>query len=265
MADVTQLPADPSNVTTGLAVPSSASPKTTILGNEQSIGAITINPGDGSSEFSVPASAYSLQGFREWALSEEYPERGQITFSSDGLIIDMSPELFETHNYIKMDVGSTLNRLVQQRKLGRFFGDRALFSNERGSICTEPDAMFISGQSVHSGRCTLVESKRPGVNIEVLGSPDWILEVVSPTSVRKDKVILREGYFRAGVGEYWIIDSLGDEIEFQMLVPGMHGYDPVESRDGWLASPTFGCSFRLSAEKDKDGFLHYTLHVQERS
>ena len=259
MADVTQLPPDPASFASGVGV---APTTTTIFADKQAVAAITITPDDGSGEFSIPASAYSLRGFRHWAVSDKYPERGRITFSPEGLTIDMSPELLETHNYIKADVGFTLTGLIRQHKLGRFIGDRALFSNEAGNISTEPDAMFISGQSMRSGRCTLVESSRPGMNIEVVGSPDWILEVVSPTSVKKDKVVLREGYFRSGVGEYWIIDALGDQIEFQVLVSGEGRYVAVEPRDGWLASPTFHCSFRLTVEKDENGFSHYTLHVK---
>jgi Uma2 family endonuclease len=224
---------------------------------------ITLFPLGDSNAISIPKSAYSLRGFRGWALSEEFPTRGHYTFVAGELIIDMSPELFETHNFIKMDVGSALNQLVQRRKLGRVFGDRALYSNENADICTEPDVMFVSGESVRTGRCKRIVSSRPGSNIEIVGSPDMILEVVSPTSIKKDKVILRDGYYRAGVGEYWIIDALGKDLDFQILVPDKDSYIPVEPRDGWLPSPTFGCSFRLTAAKDDDEFVTYVLHIQE--
>jgi Uma2 family endonuclease len=97
----------------------------------------------------------------------------------------------------------------------------------------------------------------------VLGSPDWILEVVSPSSMRKDKVILRDAYYRAGVVEYWLVDALEDELDFQILLPGNDAYVAAKSHDGWLASPTFDCSFRLTREK-RDNFWQYTLHVQEK-
>lgn len=232
---------------------------------KQATATVTINPGDGMPAFSIPAAARTFRGFREWALSEDFPQRGQITFSPEELIVDMSPESLKTHNYIKADISLVVHGLILRRELGRFIADRVLFSNERVGVSTEPDAMLISGSSLQSGRCSLVESKKSGVNIEVLGAPDWILEVVSPTSVRKDKVILREGYYRAGVGEYWIVDGLGDEIDFQILVPGKDNYRSVEPDDGWLASPTFGVSFLLSIKKDKNGFIQYVLHVKENT
>jgi hypothetical protein len=83
--------------------------------------------------------------------------------------------------------------------------------------------------------------------------------------MRKDKQLLRDGYFRAGVGEYWLIDALKDDIDFQILIPGTNGYTAVAPENGWLASPTLDCSFRLTREKAPDGLWEYTLHIQEKS
>jgi Uma2 family endonuclease len=90
---------------------------------------------------------------------------------------------------------------------------------------------------------------------------DWVLEIVSPSSKRKDKVLLRKAYYEAGVSEYWLIDALDNEIDFQLLIRGETEYIPVVTQDGWLASPTFGKSFKLDRAIDEDGFLEYTLHM----
>jgi Uma2 family endonuclease len=260
MANSSQnMPTSPILASAPVALPISA----TIVAENDTPAIITIASDNRGAEFSIPRSAYTLQGFRAWAASEKFPERGQLTFSHEGLIVDMSPELLESHNYVKTDVGLVLAGLARQKKLGRYIGDRALYSNEVGGFSTEPDALLISGKSLKVGRCTLVESKRPGLTIEIQGAVDWVLEVVSPTSVNKDKNVLREGYFRAGVAEYWLIDALGEEIDFQILVPGVDGYVPAASQSNWRESPTFGCSFDLTMERDADGFIHYTLHVKE--
>ena len=47
----------------------------------------------------------------------------------------------------------------------------------------------------------LNEGKKGGY-VEVEGSPDMVLEVISDSSVRKDDVLLRQGYWDAGIGEY---------------------------------------------------------------
>lgn len=220
-------------------------------------------PQDGSGEIVIPPSAHSLEGFRAWARSEDFPDRGRFTFASKELIIDMSPEHFETHNFLKNEITTVINQLVRSRSLGRVFADRALYSNELAGISTEPDAMFVSGESWRAGKCQVQRGGRPGICDELVGSPDWTLEILSPSSKRKDKKLLFEGYYRAGVGEYWLVDALGDDIDLLVYVPGESAYRRIEPTNGWTASPTFGCSFQLAREKAADGLWEYTLHIKE--
>jgi hypothetical protein len=50
-------------------------------------------------EILVPPFAHTLAGFRAWAKSDDFPERGHISFIDQEIIIDMSPEELETHNH----------------------------------------------------------------------------------------------------------------------------------------------------------------------
>ena len=71
---------------------------------------------------------------------------------------------------------------------------------------------------------------------EIEGTPDWVLEVISESSVRKDTEQLRTAYHRAGISEYWLIDALGEEIIFQILNHRKNGYAATPIREGWLRS-----------------------------
>jgi Uma2 family endonuclease len=224
---------------------------------------ITLFPLGDSKAISIPKSAYSLRGFRDWALSEEFPSSGQYTFIDGELIIEMSPEYFETHNAVKTEITAAVYGRMKELQLGRFFSDRALLSNEEANISTEPDAMFVRYDAFQQGRCRILDSPRPGVAQELVGTPDWVLEIVSKSSIRKDKKLLRERYYAAGIGEYWLIDALGDDVDFQMLIPGKTKYIAVKPVDGWLASPIFGCAFRLGRRKEQDGYWLYTLEERE--
>src|SRR5438874_406170 len=52
----------------------------------------------------VPASAHALGGFQKWAQSDQFPQRGQISFLKEGIYIDMSPEELETHAKVKAEI-----------------------------------------------------------------------------------------------------------------------------------------------------------------
>lgn len=215
---------------------------------------------------SVPANATSLAGFRQWALSDDFPERGKITFVAGGLIVDMSPESFEKHSDIKTEISRVLSNLVREQKKGRLHIDGVLITNEEAGVSNEPDVLYLAKETLESGRAkltTVVDD--PNSSRELVGTVDWVLEIVSPSSIKKDKVLLRDAYYRAGIGEYWIVGVLDDSISFQLLTPGDKGYQEAEATDGWFRSPTFGREFRLTREQEADGYWLYTLHMREVS
>ena len=217
-------------------------------------------------EVTIPAEAATLEGFRNWAKSDAFPEHGRFSFIEGEVVADMSPENFENHNSLKTSLTASLFYLVQQKNLGLLFSDRYLFTNELAGISTEPDAMFLSRHSLRQGLAKLVQSSSsPDTHIELIGSPDWVLEVVSPSSIRKDKEVLRKGYYRAGVSEYWIVDARGKELDFLMLVRGPRSFTEVKPIDDWRTSPTFGAACKITRASDEDGFWQYTLHTKNNS
>ena len=51
------------------------------------------------------------------------------------------------------------------------------------------------------------------------GSPDLIIEVVSPSSIRHDRVTKFNNYEKAGVKEYWIVEPDGKLVSVFLLQP----------------------------------------------
>jgi Uma2 family endonuclease len=224
---------------------------------------VTIFAPDERPAIVVPPSARTWSGFRDWAHSDDFPEQGHISFVNGEILIDISPERIDTHSFVKLKISAVLTLLVESVKNGYVLPDRVLFSNEQADVSTEPDAMFVSRDSLTKGLAQFVPSGGSPLGAkEVAGRPDWVLEVLSPSSRKKDKVLLRESYHRAGVPEYWLIDALEDEIDFQMLLRRDRDYEPADPQDGWLASPTFGKLFKLERIQHADGYLEYTLHMK---
>ena len=72
------------------------------------------------------------------------------------------------------------------------------------------------------------------------GAPDWIIEIVSPSSERMDYVVKTFKYRTAGVREYWVIDKTLQKVTvFDFENDNMFEYDftqkiPVLIYDGEL-------------------------------
>jgi Uma2 family endonuclease len=128
------------------------------------------------------------------------------------------------------------------------------------SLCTEPDGTFVSNASLHDKRVRLVA--RDERYLEIEGTPDMVLEVVSDSSVRKDTRTLKALYWHAGVAEYWLIDGRGATIRFDILRHTPDGYVPTRKSGGWVRSGVFGKSFRLTAGSDEFGHPEYTGRPQ---
>ena len=95
--------------------------------------------------------------------------------------------------------------------------------------------------------------------IEIEGSPDWVLEIVSRSSVTKDKRDLRQAYHQAGIREYWLVDARGADIEFQIFHWRKTGFVSAPNNDGWLRSRVFPFHFQLTRKRDRRGGWRYNL------
>ncbi len=67
------------------------------------------------------------------------------------------------------------------------------------------------------------------VNIDkaLFGMPDLVVEVLSPSTAKRDRGLKKNLYERNGVREYWIIDPLGKTVEVYHLVDSKFVIDGV--------------------------------------
>lgn len=209
----------------------------------------------------IPATVVDIESFRRWADTEEFPEKGNIWWLRGEVWADMSKEQIFTHVLLKGELFRVLANMVKEHRLGMVLTDGAFLSNVPADISGKPDAMFLSAGTVDSGRVRFVEGAESGY-VELEGSPDMVLEVVSDSSVDKDTVVLLDAYGKAGIPEYWLVDARGDQVRFDIYRNGPKGYRRSAKKHGWMASPVFGKSFRLTVKADKAGRPDYTLEVR---
>jgi Uma2 family endonuclease len=214
-------------------------------------------------EISVPDEARTHAGFRAWAKSDACPERARVTFFQGEILIDMSKEEIETHAKLKAEIGSVVHIINRKFDLGQLYPDGVLVSNEEAGLSNNPDLTFVLWETLEAKKVILVPRQgASGQYLELVGTPDLLLELVSRSSVRKDKVLLREAYHRARIPEYWLIDARGEEIDFKLLWWRRSGYVAMTPRDGWVRSRILRHEFKLERDRHRLGLWRYTLHAR---
>ncbi|MBW1692521.1 MAG: Uma2 family endonuclease [Deltaproteobacteria bacterium] len=117
----------------------------------------------------------------------------------------MVPSPGEAHQNICANLAFTLRVFVKENNLGRvYFAPFDVVFSETDVV--QPDIMFVSKE-----RLNIITEK----NIQ--GTPDLIVEIISPSSEYRDKVIKRKLYSQYDLKEYWLVDPENKEIEVMAL------------------------------------------------
>lgn len=209
----------------------------------------------------IPGWVVDHTSFRQWFQSDDFPEEGRVSFLNGEVMFDMSQEQIFSHVRMKTEIGRVLANLAKKKLNGVFFGDGLLISHLGAEVSNNPDGVFVANASFEDGTVRLVEGAKQGF-IELEGSPDVVLEVVSNSSVKKDYELLRAAYWKAGIREYWLVDARGDKLEFQILKHTSKGYSPIRAVGGWIKSAVFRKSFRLVATKNHLGHPDFELQIR---
>lgn len=206
----------------------------------------------------IPGWVIDFDSFRLWSLSDEFPEKGRIFYLGDTIWVDPDMERDE-HNEVKGVVATVVNAMVLVQRSGRYYHDGMRVVHPEVHLSQEPDGAFVSKESFQRQR---VQRAKGSESLELVGSPDMTLEVVSPSSVEKDTVTLLDLYWKAGIREYWLIDPRFGGCEFTIYKHGAKGYVATRGKDGWLKSQVFGKSFRLTREANEEGLPEFTLEMR---
>ncbi len=144
---------------------------------------------------SEPAVAYGTKSQGEYTLEDYYalPDDQRVELI-DGVFYDMASPLF-----------------VHQRAGGEIYRQIANYIMDRGGACIP----FIAPVDVQLD-CDDKTMVQPDVGIlcdqskrrkrVIYGAPDFLVEVLSSSTRRKDMILKLQKYVNAGVREYWMVD-----------------------------------------------------------
>lgn len=145
-----------------------------------------------------PKGEYDRQG--QYTLDDYYalPDDKRVELI-DGVIYDMTSPTFR-HQTIVLDIAAQIMPCVEKHKNCRVVIspiDVQLDCDNRTMV--QPDVVVLCDPSKNIDRC-------------IYGAPDLVMEVLSPSTRKKDMVLKLHKYEQAGCKEYWIIDPKNERV-----------------------------------------------------
>jgi Uma2 family endonuclease len=136
-----------------------------------------------------------------WQDVQQLPDDGHRHEAIGGeLYVTPAPSL--QHQRISMRLTLILNRLLVEPGLGELFSAPVGVEFPATEEGVQPDLVFVS-------------NRRRGILADpcIRGAPDLVIEILSPTTERRDRGIKLKLYGSQGVAEYWIVDPDARAIE----------------------------------------------------
>ena len=92
---------------------------------------------------------------------------------------------------------------------------------EGGKLAVAPtDVVLADDTVVQPDLICITKARRHILRQRVEGAPDLVIEIVSPSHARRDRVHKLALYAEHGVAEYWIVDPEDKVFQFMTLVDG---------------------------------------------
>jgi Uma2 family endonuclease len=117
----------------------------------------------------------------------------------------VTPEARFRHQQVVSNLMYMLTRLAREHGFGEVVGPVTVRLAD--DTVTEPDLVFLS-----TSRLGIIEQGR------LHGTPDLVVEVLSPSNRSYDRTLKRRRYMASGVPELWILDA--DEHTIEVWRPG---------------------------------------------
>ncbi|XID90697.1 Uma2 family endonuclease [Paenibacillaceae bacterium WGS1546] len=164
----------------------------------------------------------------------EMPDDGNRYEVIDGMLELMSPSPTASHQSITLDIGFELKQSCKSDYLIYIAPLDVILSNTN---IVQPDALMI-----HRSRKHIVTPR----GIE--GPPDLAVEVLSPSSRKRDRLKKMAVYEKYGVAEYWIVDPESRTLEqFHLNERGKYALFQLYENDEQVISSKLPCvSFAVS-------------------
>jgi Uma2 family endonuclease len=161
---------------------------------------------------------------KRWTYEEYYKlEDAQRYEIINGKLL-MAPSPTTWHQDWLSDLNDLVKRYVKRNKLGHlFFAPVDVVLDAENTV--QPDLVFVARRNLG-----IIQPRA------IFGTPDLLVEVVSPSSVRRDRNQKMKLYARFGVKEYWISDAANRSLDVFTLKEGLFELHSAAKEKGQVSS-----------------------------
>ncbi len=119
-----------------------------------------------------------------------------------GRIIAMSPRPMFNHNRIAFNIAHLFETYLKHKQCTAIADGTDLYLTEKDRFI--PDMMVV---------CDRGKIQTDGVH----GAPDLVVEVLSPSTAKRDRGYKKDAYEKCGVQEYWLVNPADKSVEIHRL------------------------------------------------
>lgn len=144
-----------------------------------------------------------------------YPEYSALEFDDDD---NFQYELINGELVKKSSPSVAHQRII--RRLVKIF-EKYLDANPAGELLFAPLDVVLDAFNAPQPDILFIRNDRKQIIDEqeqvIMGAPDVVVEVISPGSIKRDRIEKKEVYEQFGIPEFWIVDPNNKAIEVYCL------------------------------------------------
>ena len=160
----------------------------------------------------------------------------------EGVAYSMAPRASEIHQDVSGELFYFFKHYLRDKKCKVYHPPFDVILPEKGetletaSNVVQPDLFIVCDKDKRTDR-------------GCLGAPDLIIEILSPSSVKRDTKVKRKLYQRFGVKEYWIADPAYKSIQvFKLNKDGRYDFPEIYAEDDKIKAGIFNDELEIELD-----------------
>jgi Uma2 family endonuclease len=165
----------------------------------------------------------------KWMIYQLLPEGTRVQLINNQFVISPGPSV--KHQDLLLSIAKKIQQWTNNKKMGK--------------VLIAPLDVHFDEKEVYQPDIIFISNEKSGIIFEnaIYGSPDLIIELLSPSNAKFDLHEKKDIYEKRKVKEYWTVDSATKEVTgFELSAKG---FKELPKAKGTIASKLLGKTFKF--------------------